>query len=449
MGKLIFFIPIIIFFTCCSSGAEDKNPVPTGNNTVTMEIGSGGGQIQSQDGNLVLTVPAGSLKTDQKLSISSNSEPAGTISEAYVKAGTIYKFGPEGLQFDPYIQVKVKYDQGGMPENGVEEKLLAFYYINDDSTVTKVESTVDTANNEITASLPHFSFGGPLAIGIKVVTNMGDKANRNLVNSVSDAINDYMNGLTPEEQNQFYQDNKAVLEPFIQTATAVLGTDPISSSFPDLLQDITPPTISSTIPSANGDGVLIDSAISATFSEEMDVASIKTDTFTVSDGSADIAGSVSYNGLTAAFTPSGKLSYNTIYTATITTGAMDLAGNAVAANYTWTFTTGPDTTPPYVISTYPASDASGVAVNSTISVTFSEEMDVASITTSTFTVEDTIVKKKIVGTVTYEGYTASFKPSNSLPNGSFFATVTIGAKDLAGNAMASDYKWSFTTGTGK
>ena len=47
---------------------------------------------------------------------------------------------------------------------------------------------------------------------------------------------------------------------------------------------------------------------------------------------------VTYTGLTATFTPGVNLAYGTVYTATITTGVKDLAGNALATNYSWNFT---------------------------------------------------------------------------------------------------------------
>ena len=78
---------------------------------------------------------------------------------------------------------------------------------------------------------------------------------------------------------------------------------------------------------------------SATFNETMDSSTITTDTFLVS-GSSNIAGTVAYSGTTASFTPTTALDYNKTYTATITTGAKDLAGNALEADYTWSFTTG-------------------------------------------------------------------------------------------------------------
>jgi len=56
-------------------------------------------------------------------------------------------------------------------------------------------------------------------------------------------------------------------------------------------------------------------------------------------GATLIPGTVTYLGVTAAFVPTTALAYNTVYTATITTGAKDLAGNAMAANYQWSFET--------------------------------------------------------------------------------------------------------------
>jgi hypothetical protein len=49
---------------------------------------------------------------------------------------------------------------------------------------------------------------------------------------------------------------------------------------------------------------------------------------------------VNVSGNTATFTPTAGLAGSTQYTATITTAAKDAAGIALAANYSWTFTTG-------------------------------------------------------------------------------------------------------------
>ena len=208
--------------------------------------------------------------------------------------------------------------------------------------------------------------------------------------------------------------------------------------------DYDPPTVSSTTPANNATGVAVNTSIIATFSEAMDSSTITTDTFFVSS-SGNIAGTVVHSGTTATFTPTTALDYNKTYTATITTGAKDVAGNALEADYTWSFTTDSesDTTPPTVSSTNPANNATGVAVNTAITATFSEEMDPSTITTDTFQVSGS---GNIAGTVTYTDTTATFRPATDFDfNTTYTATITTGAKDVAGNALEADYTWSFTT----
>src|SRR5256885_10122558 len=88
----------------------------------------------------------------------------------------------------------------------------------------------------------------------------------------------------------------------------------------------------------------------------MDPLTITTVTLTLKQGTTAVAGTVSYAGVTATFNPLSTLAPNTTYTALMTTGARDLAGNALATESGWTFTTGTtlNTTPPDVSGTLPA-----------------------------------------------------------------------------------------------
>jgi hypothetical protein len=165
---------------------------------------------------------------------------------------------------------------------------------------------------------------------------------------------------------------------------------------------------------------------------------------------------VTYSGTTATFTPASNLLPNTTYTATVSAGAKDLAGNVLTSGPVpnpWTFTTGaaPDTTPPTIILTNPANGATGVALDSTINATFSEAMDPATITIGTFTVTGPPGATPVAGSVTYDviNHIATFTPAVHLAlNATYAARVSTGAKDLAGNALASGLvpnPWSFTT----
>ncbi|MDY0375939.1 MAG: ice-binding family protein [Desulfobacterium sp.] len=151
-------------------------------------------------------------------------------------------------------------------------------------------------------------------------------------------------------------------------------------------------------------------------------------------------------GATIVFTPAINLAYNTTYMATITTAAKDLAGNALANDYVWTFDTGtaPDTTAPTVTSTDPADLDTGVIISKKIQASFSEAMDPATITNVNFTLKDGLTP--VSGTVSYVGLVATFKPNSDLAyNTTYTATITTAAEDLAGNGLASDHIWSFTT----
>jgi len=215
--------------------------------------------------------------------------------------------------------------------------------------------------------------------------------------------------------------------------------------------DATAPTVSFTNPANAATGVALNQKIAATFSEAMDSETITTTTFTLKQGTTAVAGTVSYAGTTATFAPTANLAASTSYTATITTGAKDLAGNPLASNYVWTFTTGTtlDTSAPTVTSTVPADTATCVEINQTINATFSTGMDPATINTGTFTVAGPGTTTFITGTVTYSvaSKVATFTPASNLASDVLFtATVTTGAKDLAGNPLAANKVWTFTTG---
>lgn len=216
--------------------------------------------------------------------------------------------------------------------------------------------------------------------------------------------------------------------------------------------DNTAPTVTSNTPIAAAVDVAIDIMPSATFSEAMSVESISTNSFTLVDaGATPVNGTVNYNNgnFTASFDPAAALVGNSTYTATVTSSVKDEAGNPLAANFSWSFTTvsAQDVTAPAITSNTPADAATSVAINVIPTVTFSESMDAASITTTSFTLLDP-ADTPIVGTVSYDNnsFTASFTPSSDLANSSTYtATVTSAMTDASGNALAADFSWGFTT----
>lgn len=105
--------------------------------------------------------------------------------------------------------------------------------------------------------------------------------------------------------------------------------------------DNTAPTVESSDPANGATGVPINRNVDVVFNETMDPTTFNATTFTLTGPDAEaVAGSISYLGTTATFEPTDLLEADSEYTVTLTTGVNDLAGNALAADVTSTFTTG-------------------------------------------------------------------------------------------------------------
>lgn len=213
--------------------------------------------------------------------------------------------------------------------------------------------------------------------------------------------------------------------------------------------DAVAPMVCFTTP-ISGSTMAVNSSIVATFSEPMSAGSLSTATFTLTKPNGlSVPGTVIYNGVTARFTPSNNLFVGTVYTATITTGAKDLALNSLAT-YTWVFTgAASDVSIPTVAAITPASGATVVPTNAVISVLFSEPVKAETLTNEVFNVRLTTATATtmVAGAVTYNGRIATFIPTSALSAITYTYTVTISATlvtDLAGNPLATT-TWNFTT----
>lgn len=209
--------------------------------------------------------------------------------------------------------------------------------------------------------------------------------------------------------------------------------------------DLVAPTVTLTNPEDNEVDVPLDQTIAFTFSESIDQSTINASSFELKQGETVVAGEITFDANTVILTPFEDLEANSSYSASITTAVKDLAGNAIAAIKTITFTTiDVDVSIPRVNATNPLDGAESVVRNVVISVTFNEEMDAATIDNSSFTLMQGT--NSIAGEVSYNNEVATFTPQSTLDAGlTYTANISIAAQDLAGNALAADTEWSFTT----
>src|ERR1039458_4082511 len=210
-----------------------------------------------------------------------------------------------------------------------------------------------------------------------------------------------------------------------------------------------PATVSAVTPASGSTGLPITgTTVTATFGAAMTLSTINPSTFTLTGPSGAVAGAVTYNSttFTATFTPSVSFASGATYTATIGTGATSSLGGPLPTPYTWSFTTVKGIVPT-VISVTPTSGATNVNAANAVTATFSEPMNAATLTTSTFTLTATGFPVA-TGTVAYNTgtQTATFTPSPALaPSTAYTATITTGAQGSTGAALASNYTWTFTT----
>jgi len=133
--------------------------------------------------------------------------------------------------------------------------------------------------------------------------------------------------------------------------------------------DTTPPTVTSRVPAAGAVDIDPLAPVSATFNEAMSAASISASSVELRTPSGSVvSAAVTYNATTKTATlfPQSSLGYSTTYTAVVKGGAVDprvkdAAGNALAANATWTFTTVAAPLPTCPCSIWPATTVPAIA----------------------------------------------------------------------------------------
>jgi hypothetical protein len=110
---------------------------------------------------------------------------------------------------------------------------------------------------------------------------------------------------------------------------------------------------------------------------------------------------------------------------------------------------------PVVVSTNPANLAVNVPLNQTLTVVFNEAMNPATITPAAFTLSSgnpggrTAAVTEVSGALTYDAstFTMTFTPNSKLkPGTTYTGVVATAVKDLMGNALQTNYIWTFGTG---
>jgi uncharacterized protein YdeI (BOF family) len=234
----------------------------------------------------------------------------------------------------------------------------------------------------------------------------------------------------------------------IGISTAYNTTPEIQPRYQYDVIDLTPPTVTGTVPNSGATDVSPHKPITATFSKSMALSSL-TGNFTLTGPGGAVSGVVSYTEATktAMFTPAAHLDAGTSYTAELNTSVEDIYGVNLETSYSWSFTTGDlDTTAPTIETRSPLPDAEDVAVSTPITVTFSEDLAPSSLDTDHFVLTSPYGDVGVTFEYDPVTYTATLTPNVSLLYSTLYTMkVTADTADYAGNQLGADDIWSFTT----
>lgn len=238
------------------------------------------------------------------------------------------------------------------------------------------------------------------------------------------------------------------------TETEVVYGD--TKSFTTLEVDNTAPTLVSISPNGTGTPVSINTTVTFTFSEPMDVTTFIPPGGSVSNNvywsgglyGGDVPFTISANGNDIILTPTEELKGGEQYYSYgfFADDITDLAGNSLDIEIgegDGSFVT--VNTPLTITSISPSDDATNVDLNSNIVVTFSNILD------PNFVDEEAFTLGSVSGTVTVSGNTVTFDPDVELDdfmsNYNFYVDGygTLQIRDEDGNYFVNDAAYSFVT----
>ena len=221
-------------------------------------------------------------------------------------------------------------------------------------------------------------------------------------------------------------------------------------------------------PSPAGGASLVptNSLITFTFTEPMSTPTINTSSLTVTNNGSAVSGSISFGGndTVAVFTPYSNFLPLSTVTSTLSRRITDRAGNPIAGpggvgtDAVFGFTTALTTSlePPRVLSVDPPDGAVEVKSCSSVSVTFSEPMNPATVNSTNFTVSHYFLPGvgKLLpceGSRSFsDDYrTVTFTPNSCFAVGGFTYYVNVSSKvaRMTGVKMPSSFSSSFSVQT--
>ena len=262
--------------------------------------------------------------------------------------------------------------------------------------------------------------------------------------------NNWWRGLAPNVHGQ--GEANADIRQLMANVLADMGARAPTPAAGILLDPAGAPAVTSTVPAGGATSVLLNAPLSVRFDRELDPSTVNDSDFTLTraGGGAIAVDAVLDNATrTVELRPEAALEPTSSYTVTIGTNIQGWNGAALAAPYSWSFTSGQGT-PPVVTFRSPADGQAGVATDAVIEARFDRRLDPASVSAANYQLRPAAGGAPLPAELSYDdaSRTARLEPSSRLEQStSYTAELTTGIRAYDGAAMASPTGWTFTTGS--
>ncbi len=190
----------------------------------------------------------------------------------------------------------------------------------------------------------------------------------------------------------------------------------------------------------------VNSIVEVELSEPLDAATVTTSNVQLRLNGVlpATAGSVTLDGNRIRFTPAADLQPNTYYSLHLFAGIRDIQGTPIAETSFYFYTgTQRDTIAPSILSIAPANGFTGVGVNATVRVRFSEPINPLSVTPASVTLSTPAGPVPVTFVISDNNTLLRIVPENPLPVTTVI-TLSIDPYDVAGNELPA-VQSQFTT----
>jgi hypothetical protein len=223
----------------------------------------------------------------------------------------------------------------------------------------------------------------------------------------------------------------------LQSTTSVPASSNQWWEYTGTTADSTLPTVTSAVPFNGASGIGVNVSPGVVFSKSIDPVSVNSNTFQVLNGDTPLVGSYWFNSgnTRVEFVPNASLPANTSLTMMLN-GVLDQVGNPVTFSSTFQTGAGPDFTAPSVVWISVPSNGS-VPTNSSVTIQFSESMDVTTFNSGNLYIHDTLLNNTIAATLTWNSTQsiAYLVPTSPLAAGRQYYLYVNSGTDLAGNQV--------------